>query len=49
MKWENKKSGFLEVLLSPLAASLAQPVIFSVVKGITGIIVRRTGDIDKKF
>ena len=36
-----KKDGFLETLLAPLAASLVQPVISSVVKGISGRGIRR--------
>ena len=42
MKYKNKKEDFLE-LWPPLAASLVQPVISSVVKGISGRGVRRTG------
>ena len=38
-----KEGGFRGALLAPLAASLVQPVIFSVVKGISGRGVRRTG------
>ena len=38
-----KEGGFRGALLAPLAASLAQPVIFSVIKGISGRGVRRTG------
>ena len=53
VKHEIKKQEgrFLGVLLAPLAASLVQPVISSVVKGITGRGVRRAGKgyIDKKF
>ena len=42
---------FLGVLLAPSDASLVQPVISSVVKGISGRGVRRTlrGYIDRKF
>ena len=42
MKW---------ALLAPLAASLVQPLIFSVVKGISGRGVRRAGRryLDKNF
>ena len=36
---------FLPVLLAPLAASLVQPVISSVVKGISGRGVRRAGKV----
>ena len=45
VKYEMKKQegGFLRTLLAPLAASLVQPVISSVVKGITGRGVRRAG------
>ena len=53
VKHEIKKQEdrFLGVLLAPLAASLVQPIISSVVKGITGRGVRRAGKgyIDKKF
>ena len=38
-----KDSGFLGALLAPLAASLVQPVISSVVKGISNRGVRRAG------
>ena len=45
VKDEIKKQagGFLRALLAPLPASLVQPVISSVVKGITGGGVRRAG------
>ena len=45
VKHEIKKQeeGFLRALLAPLAASIAQPVIFSVVKSISGRGARRTG------
>ena len=45
VKHEIKKQegGFLGALLAPLAASLVQPVIPSVLKGISGRGVRRTG------
>ena len=45
VKHELKKQegGFLGALLVPLAASLVQPVISSVVKGISGREVRRAG------
>ena len=33
---KKRESGFLEALLSPLATSIVQPVISSVVKGING-------------
>ena len=38
---KQQEGGFLGVLLPPLAASLVQPVISSVVKGISGRGVRR--------
>ena len=46
-----QKGGFLGVLLAPLAASLVQPVISSVVKGISGRGVRTAGRgyMDKNF
>ena len=40
---KNQESGFLGALLAPLADSLVQPVISSVVKGISGRGVRRAG------
>ena len=45
------KGRFLGTLFAPLAVSLVQPVISSVVKGISGRGVRRAGRgyIDKKF
>ena len=45
VKHEIKKQegGFLGALLAPLAASLVQPVVSSVVKGISGRGVRRAG------
>ena len=53
VKYEIKKQegGFLVALLAPVVASLLQPVIFSVVRGISGRGVRRGGRgyIDKKF
>ena len=53
VKYEIKKQkcGFLGALLAPLAVSIAQPVIFSVVKGIKVREVTRTvrGYIDKYF
>ena len=50
-KIKKQDGGFLGVLLPPLAASLVEPVISSVVKGISGRGVRRTGRwyIDKIF
>ena len=38
-----KKDGFLGAFLEPLAASLVQPAISSVAKGISGRGVRRAG------
>ena len=53
VKHEMKKQerGFLGALLTPSAASLVQPVISSVVKGISGRGVRRAGRgyMDKTF
>ena len=45
VKHEIKKQevGFLGALLAPLAVSLVQPVICSVVKGISGRGIRREG------
>ena len=45
------KNGFLGTLLAPSAASLVQPVISSVAKGISGSGVRRSGRryMDKNF
>ena len=45
VKYETKKQegGLLGALLAPLAASLVQPVISSVVKGINGRGVKRAG------
>ena len=42
-KIEKQEGGFLGALLAPLGASLVQPVITSVVKGISGRAVRRVG------
>ena len=50
--WNKKQEvRFLPVLLAPLATSLVQPATSSVVKGISGRGVRRTGRgyINKKF
>ena len=46
---KQQDGGFLGALLGPLAVSLVQPVISSVVKGISGREVRRAerGDMDK--
>ena len=46
-----QEGGFLPALLAPLAASLVQPVISSVVKGNRGRGIRRVGRgyIDKNF
>ena len=48
---KNKKPGFFQDLLAPLASLLVQPVISSVVKGIRGKGVRKAGRVymDKKF
>ena len=48
---KKQKGGFLGALLAPLAASLVQPVISSVVKVISGRGVRRAGRgyIDENF
>ena len=43
VKREIKEGGFLGALLTPLAASLVQPLISSVAKGISGRGVRRAG------
>ena len=45
VKHEIKKQegGFLGALLAPLAVSLVQPVISSVVKSIGAILIRRAG------
>ena len=40
---KNMKTDFLELFLAALAASLVQPVTFTVVKGISGREVRRVG------
>ena len=40
---KKQKGGFLGAILAPLAASLVQPVMFSVVKGISGRGVRTAG------
>ena len=40
---KKQEGGFLGALLTPLAASLVQPVISSVVKGTSGRGVRRAG------
>ena len=48
---KKQEGGFLGALLRPLAASLVQPVISSVVKGISGRGVTRAGReyINKNF
>ena len=48
---KKQEGGFIGTLLAPLAASLVQPVISSVLKGISGRGVRRTGRgyINKSF
>ena len=50
-KIEKQEGGFLAALLAPLAASLVQPAISLVVKGISGRGVRKagTGYMFKKF
>ena len=40
---KKQEDGFLRALLRPLAASLVQPIVSSVVKGISGRGVRRAG------
>ena len=40
---KKQEDGFLRALLRPLAASLVQPIISSVVKDISGRGVRRAG------
>ena len=40
---KKQKGGFLEAFFAPLPASAVQQVIYSVVKGISGIGVWRTG------
>ena len=40
---KKQEGGFLGILLAPLGASFLQPVICSVVKGISGRAVRRAG------
>ena len=46
---KRQEGGFLSALLTPLAASLVQPMISSVVKGIIGRGVRRATNMDKNF
>ena len=48
---KNQKGRFLEVLWGPLAASVVQPMIYSIVKGVSGRGVRRAerGYISKIF
>ena len=48
---KKQEDGFLRALLAPSSASLVQPVISSVVKGIIGRGVRRAGKrfMDKMF
>ena len=45
LKYEKKKKkeGFLEALLALLATSIVQPIISSVVKGVSGRGFRRAG------
>ena len=45
MKQKKQEGGFLGALLAPLAASLVQPAISSVVKGTSRGGVRRAGEI----
>ena len=40
---KRQKGGFLGALLAPLVASIGEPVISSVLKGITGKVVRWAG------
>ena len=51
MKWKKQEGRFPPALLAPLAASLVQPVISLVLKGISGRGVRRAGReyMDKNF
>ena len=52
VKHETKKEGgFLGDLLAILAATIVEPVVSSIVKGISGRRVRRAGreNMDKKF
>ena len=48
---QKQEGGFLGALLAPLAASIVQPVVSSVVKGISRREVRRAGKgyMDKTF
>ena len=48
---KNQEDRFLGALLAPLAASIVQPLISSVIKGISGRGFRRAGRgyTDKKF
>ena len=41
--FKKQEGGFIGALLSPLVTSIEQPVIFLVVKGISGRGVRRAG------
>ena len=43
MKLKKKEDGVISALLAPSAAPLVQPVMFSVVKGISGRGNRRVG------
>ena len=43
MKFKKKECGFRGDFLAPLAALVVQPVISSVVKGVSGTGIRRTG------
>ena len=42
-KIKKQEGGFLVALLAPLAISVVQPVIYKVVKGISGRDTRRVG------
>ena len=42
-KIKKQEGGFLVALLAPLAISVVQPVIYKVVKGISGRDARRVG------
>ena len=40
---ETEEGGFIGALLKPLAASIVQPVIFSVVRGLSGTGAKTAG------
>ena len=48
-KTKKQEGGFIGALLSPLVTSIEQPVIFLVVKGISGRGVRRAGRSEAKW